>query len=246
MKKRLDILLAESGRAKSRSAAQQMIKEGSVTVNGKTALKPSEIYDDETDDISVSADSAVCRYVGRGGLKLETAIEAFGIDLNGAVCLDIGASTGGFTDCMLQHGAARVYAVDVGTSQLAEKLRNDDRVISLENLDIRKATELDIPEKVGFISIDVSFISLKMILPEIKRFADNGCRCCALIKPQFELGKKHIGKSGVVKDPKLHEKVVADITSFASALDFSDIRTVPSKITGGDGNREFLMYSVIS
>ncbi len=245
MKNRLDIILAASGMAKSRSAAQQMIKEGSVAVNGKTALKPSEIYDDETDEISVSADSAVCRYVGRGGLKLETAIEAFGIDLNGAVCLDIGASTGGFTDCMLQNGATKVFAVDVGTSQLAEKLRSDERVISLENLDIRRATDKEIPEKVSFISIDVSFISLKMILPEIKRFADNGCRCCALIKPQFELGKKHIGKSGVVKDPKLHEKVVADIVSFAEVLGFREIKTVPSKITGGDGNREFLMYSEV-
>ncbi len=245
MKNRLDILLATSGMAKSRSAAQQMIKEGSVTVNGVTALKSSEIYDDEKDEITVSADSAVMRYAGRGGLKLETAIDAFGIDLGGAVCLDIGASTGGFTDCMLQHGAARVYAVDVGRSQLAEKLRNDERVISLEELDIRSATEDDIPEKVGFVSVDVSFISLKMILPEIKRFAAGNCRCCALIKPQFELGKKHIGKSGVVKDPKLHEKAVADITSFAAALGFRDIKTVPSKIAGGDGNREFLMYSEV-
>ncbi len=245
MKNRIDVLLAASGRAKSRSAARQLILEGSVTVNGKTVMKPSEIYDDEIDGIEVTADSPAAKYAGRGGLKLETAIEGFGIDLNDKICLDIGASTGGFTDCMLQNGAARVYAVDVGTSQLAEKLRADSRVVSLEQLDIRKAGESEIPEKVGFISIDVSFISLKLILPEIKRFAVSGAGCCALIKPQFELGKTHIGKSGVVKDPKLHEKVVTDMTAFAGALGFTGIRTIPSKITGGDGNREFLMYFMI-
>lgn len=244
MKNRLDILLTEKGLAKSRTAAAQLIKEGSVTVNGVPARKPSEQYED-TDEIAVSADSALTKYVGRGGLKLETAIEAFGISPNGCVCLDIGASTGGFTDCMLQNGALRVYAVDVGTAQLDPKLRADSRVISLENTDIRSADETVVPEKVSFITADVSFISLKAVLPEIKRFAAAGAVCCALIKPQFELGKTKIGKSGVVHDPKLHEKVVRDITEFAQALGFTHIRTVPSKITGGDGNREFLMNCII-
>ncbi len=244
MKNRLDILLTEKGLAKSRTAAARLIKEGSVTVDGATAEKPSEQFED-TAVIAVSADSALTRYVGRGGLKLETAIEEFGISPLGCVCLDIGASTGGFTDCMLQNGAARVYAVDVGTAQLDPKLRADSRVISLENTDIRSADETVIPEKVSFITADVSFISLKAVLPEIKRFAADGAVCCVLIKPQFELGKTKIGKSGVVRDPKLHDKVVKEITEFAAALGFTHIRTVPSKITGGDGNREFLMSCII-
>lgn len=244
MKQRLDIILAEKGLAKSRTSAAQLIREGSVTVNGVTAEKPSDQCED-TDDIAVSASSALTRYVGRGGLKLETAIEAFGISPRDCVCLDIGASTGGFTDCMLQNGAVRVYAVDVGTDQLDPKLRADSRVVSLENTDIRSADETAIPERVSFVTADVSFISLKAVLPEIKRFAAPGAVGCVLIKPQFELGKTNIGKSGVVRDPKLHDKAVKEITEFAAALGFEDIRTVPSKITGGDGNKEFLMRFMI-
>ncbi len=244
MKKRLDILLTEKGLAKSRTSAAALIKEGSVTVNGNVAGKPSELCED-TDSISVSESSGLTRYVGRGGLKLETALEAFGISPLGSVCLDIGASTGGFTDCMLQNGAKRVYAVDVGTSQLAEKLRADSRVISLENLDIRLADESLIPEKAGFIAADVSFISLKQIIPAIPRFAAEKAVCALLIKPQFELGRVKLGKSGVVKDPKLQKKAVDDVCCFAAQLGFSDIRTVPSKITGGDGNREFLMHCIV-
>lgn len=244
MKNRIDIILTERGLVKSRTCAAQLIKEGSVSVNGVTLRKPSEQVD-EAAAISVSGTSALTRYVGRGGLKLETAIEQFGITPDGCVCLDIGASTGGFTDCMLQNGAERVYAVDVGTDQLDKKLKNDGRVISLEKLDIRSADSSHIPEKIGFITVDVSFISLKAILPEIKRFSAPGAVCCALIKPQFELGKAKLGKSGVVRDSKLREKAVKDITGFAAALGFTDIRTVPSKITGGDGNLEYLMCSVI-
>ena len=244
MKKRLDILLTEKGLAKSRTSAVALIKEGSVIVNGNVAGKPSELCED-TDSISVSESSGLTRYVGRGGLKLETALEAFGISPLGSVCLDIGASTGGFTDCMLQNGAKRVYAVDVGTSQLAEKLRADSRVISLENLDIRLADESLIPEKAGFIAADVSFISLKQIIPAIPRFAAEKAVCALLIKPQFELGRVKLGKSGVVKDPKLQKKAVDDVCCFAAQLGFSDIRTVPSKVTGGDGNREFLMHCIV-
>lgn len=245
MNKRLDLILTEKGLTKSRTSAQALIKEGSVTVNGKTVVKPSEIFDDERDSFSVAENSALTKYVGRGGLKLETAVEHFGIDLKGAVCLDIGASTGGFTDCMLQYGAARVYAVDVGTSQLDGKLRSDSRVISLEKLDIRDADSSVIPEKVGFISADVSFISLRQILPVIGRFASENARCAALIKPQFELGKKKLGKSGVVTDPKLREKVKTEITSFAESLGFRVVGVIPSAIAGGDGNIEYLMYFII-
>jgi len=245
MNKRLDVILAEKGLAKSRTSAQALIKEGSVTVNGRVIEKPAEMFDDEKDTFEVSDKSELTKFVGRGGLKLETAIRHFGIGLDNAVCLDIGASTGGFTDCMLQYGAKRVYAVDVGTSQLDSKLRGDSRVISLEKLDIRNADSSVIPDKVDFISIDVSFISLKLILPVIGRFAADNARCTALIKPQFELGKKKIGKSGVVTDPKLRESVKADIVSFAESLGFRVIGVIPSAIAGGDGNIEFLMYFMI-
>ena len=242
MKNRLDVILAGKGLAASRTAAQALIKEGSVSVNGTCITRPSELFDDETDHFSVDSGSRLLKYAGRGGLKLETAINAFGIELNGLICLDIGASTGGFTDCMLQNGASKVYAVDVGKGQLAERLLADSRVISLEETDIRKAGKTEIPETVDFISIDVSFISLKLILPEIKRFAADNAHCAALIKPQFEVGRKKTGKSGVVREPKLHKAVVEDICAFAEGLGFRDIRTVPSAIDGGDGNKEFLMY----
>ncbi len=246
MLKRIDVIMAEKGFAKSRTAAQELIGAGSVTVNGKTVARPSERFDDAAGtEIQIHDLNDLTKYVGRGGLKLETAIEEFSLDLTGAVCLDVGASTGGFTDCMLQNGAAKVYAVDVGKSQLAEKLRADNRVISLEELDIRRADGNDIPEPVNFISADVSFISLKLILPELTRFAAGGAVCVTLIKPQFEIGKARIGKSGVVRDPKLRERIVRDICGFASDLGFEDIRTVPSKITGGDGNVEYLMHCVI-
>ncbi len=245
MIKRIDIIMAEKGFAKSRTAAQELIYAGSVAVNGQVVARPSEMYDDESTNLEICDSSHLTKYVGRGGLKLETAIEEFGIDLTGAVCLDVGASTGGFTDCMLQYGAARVYAVDVGKSQLSAKLRRDERVISIEELDIRKANENDIPEPVSFIAADVSFISLKLILPELIRFADRDAVCVTLIKPQFEIGKAFIGKSGVVKDPKLRERTVSDICSFAAGLGLEDVRTVRSKITGGDGNVEYLMHCII-
>ncbi|MCR4779466.1 MAG: TlyA family RNA methyltransferase [Ruminiclostridium sp.] len=245
MSERLDLILAEKGLAKSRTAAQALIKEGSVTVNGRVVSKPSELCDPESDEFAVAEETALTRYVSRGGLKLETALEHFGIDLGGAVCLDIGASTGGFTDCMLKHGAARVYAVDVGTSQLDPRLRSDSRVISLENLDIREAGETEIPEKAGFVSIDVSFISLTRILPVTGRFTALGARCAALIKPQFELGRQRIGKSGVVKDPKLREKVKNEIAAFAESLGFKNAGVIPSGIAGGDGNIEYMMCLTI-
>ena len=241
MKERLDIVLTQLRLAKSRTSAQEMIKEGSVSVNGSIITKASEKVDSDIDSIAVSEHSSVEKYVGRGGFKLETAINQYGIDLNEKICLDIGASTGGFTDCMLKNGAKKVFAVDVGTNQLAESLRNDNRVISLEKLDIRKADK-EVYEKVDFISIDVSFISLKCILPELRRFSSDNAYCVALIKPQFENGKVKNGKNGVIKDPKVHKRIVDDICLFSQGLGFSDIKTVPSSILGGDGNKEFLMY----
>lgn len=244
MKTRLDIALTELKLAQSRTAAQKIIDEGAVTVNGKTALKPSEAVDTETDDISVSDAPECMKYVGRGGFKLEKAVESFEINLDGKCCLDIGASTGGFTDCMLKNGAKKVFAVDVGKAQLDSSLRENPHVISLEQLDIRKADN-EISEPVDFIGIDVSFISLKLILPEIIRFSAEKSECVALIKPQFENGKKKNGKHGVIKDPKVHKRIVDDIISFAEGLGFSRIRVVSSPIEGGDGNREFLMYCMI-
>ncbi len=245
MKIRLDIALTELNLAKSRTAAQRIIQEGAVTVNEKTVTKVSEAVDTDSDRIIVSENPECMKYVGRGGFKLEKAIEQFGITLKDKVCLDIGASTGGFTDCMLQNGAKTVFAVDVGKDQLDISLRNNPKVISLEQLDIRKADK-EINTPVDFISIDVSFISLKHILPEIIRFSAEHAECTALIKPQFENGKQKNGKNGVIRNPKIHKKIVDDICSFAEALGFSDIEVIPSPIEGGDGNREFLMHFFIN
>ena len=245
MKIRLDVALTELKLARSRTAAQRMIQEGAVSVNDNIAVKFSEIVDTDTDKITVSDNPECMKYVGRGGFKLEKAIEQFGISLTGKCCLDIGASTGGFTDCMLQNGAEKVFAVDVGKEQLDVTLRNNPRVISLEQLDIRNAHD-EINSKVDFISIDVSFISLKHILPEIKRFSANNAECVALIKPQFEYGKHKNGKKGVIKNPEIHKKIVEDICCFAEGLCFSSIKVIPSPIEGGDGNREFLLHFYIN
>lgn len=244
MKIRLDIALTELNLARSRTAAQRIIQEGAVTVNGKKTIKVSEIVDTEADEISVSDNPECMKYVGRGGFKLEKAIEQFKIQLEERVCLDIGASTGGFTDCMLQYGAKKVFAVDVGKAQLADSLRNNPKVISLEQLDIRSAKD-EISEKVDFISIDVSFISLKLILPEIVRFTSDKAEVVALIKPQFENGKHKNGKNGVIKNPKIHQKIIDDLCCFSENLGFGSIRVIPSPIEGGDGNKEFLMYFTI-
>lgn len=228
--------MTERGLVKSRTLAQNLIKEGNVHINGRICTKASEVVEDR-DDIEITGEMP--KYVSRGGLKLEKAVSLWEIDLEGAVCLDVGASTGGFTDCMLQKGAKRVYAVDVGTSQLDPKLKDDSRVISLEQTDIRKA---EIPEKADFISIDVSFISLKLILPYIRSLWSEKGRCVALIKPQFEAGKKYLGKNGVIRDKKLQQSIVEDIKQFCITSGFTVIGTTESAITGGDGNREFLIY----
>lgn len=245
MKTRLDIALTELNLARSRTTAQRIIQEGIVTVNGITAGKASESVDTDTDIIAVTETPECMKYVGRGGFKLEKAIEHFKIELADKICLDIGASTGGFTDCMLKNGAEKVFAVDVGKDQLDSSLRDNPKVVSLEQLDIRNAdNEINLP--VDFISIDVSFISLKHILPVISRFSAKDAEGVALIKPQFENGKQKNGKNGVIKNPKIHQKIVDDICSFAEGIGFTSVKSIPSPIEGGDGNREFLMHFFIN
>lgn len=237
---RLDVYLTENGICRSRSAAQQLIKLGGVTVNGKTAVKNSlEIAD--MDEVGI-VELKLPKYVGRGGQKLERALELWAVDLNGKTCLDIGSSTGGFTDCMLQNGAAKVFAVDVGSGQLAEKLRADDRVISLEQTDIRDFTfdNYDI-SAAEFIGTDVSFISLKLVLPHIYRLLAEGGTAVALIKPQFEAGRSSLSKKGIVRDEKTRLRCVEEIKRFAEQCSFAVIGTAVSPITGGDGNIEYLL-----
>ena len=235
---RLDTELVQRSLAKSRTVAQGLIKDGIVYVNGSQVQKPScEVAD--SDEITVKGD--LPRYVGRGGIKLEKAITDFNITLNDCTCIDIGASTGGFTDCMLQNGAKLVYAVDVGTDQLDKKLKNDKRVVSLENLDIRNAVD-KLPEKADFITIDVSFISLRLVLPTAKKLIKPGGGIIALIKPQFEVGKSGLGKHGVVKDETLRKQAADGIKLFAADLGFTVNGVITSPITGGEGNIEYLIY----
>lgn len=233
---RLDQYLAEKGLCKSRTAAQSLIKSGGVSVNGAPCTKPACDVS-EQDEVIVTGEQL--KYVGRGGLKLEGAVNAFELQLSGFACLDIGSSTGGFTDCMLQNGAAKVYAVDVGTDQLDPKLRADSRVVVMEQTDIRTA---QLPEQVDFVGTDVSFISLKQVIPHINRLLKNGGRAVALIKPQFEAGRQALNKKGIVKDEKIRRRVVEDITQFAEQCGFSLLGVTDSPVQGGDGNTEYLMY----
>ncbi len=237
---RLDVYLTEKGICRSRSAAQQLIGLGGVTVNGKTAVRNSLAVAD-SDAVEI-AELKLPKYVGRGGQKLERALELWAIDLNGKVCLDIGSSTGGFTDCMLQSGAARVFAVDVGSSQLDGKLRADDRVISLEQTDIRDFTfdGYDV-EAAEFIGTDVSFISLKLVLPHIYRLLAQYGIAVALIKPQFEAGRGNLSKKGVVRSETVRARCVEEVKQFAEQCGFAVMGTAASPITGGDGNIEYLL-----
>lgn len=235
---RLDTELVNRSLTKSRTLAQSLIKDGKVYVNGNGVQKPSfEVT--AADEITIKGD--LPKYVGRGGIKLEKALTDFNIMLGGCICIDAGASTGGFTDCMLQNGARLVYAVDVGSSQLDEKLRTDKRVISLENLDIRNAAG-QIPKKADFITVDVSFISLKLVLPTIQKLLKTNGNAVALIKPQFEVGKSGLGKHGVVKDETLRNQAVEEIKRFAADLGFTVNGVITSPITGGEGNIEYLIY----
>jgi len=234
---RLDAYLVTNGLCRSRATAAEAIRAGQVTVNGKTATKPSLAVTDE----SVAVNEKKERYVSRGGYKLEGALTAFGIDVTGLTCVDIGASTGGFTDCLLQHGALSVLAIDVGSNQLVESLRNDARVTSLEQTNIRTFVP-QTPHLADFVCVDVSFISLSPVLPAVSLLLRENGRAVCLIKPQFEAGKEHLGKNGIVRDEKVHARVLRDVKAAAEENGLQTEQIIPSPLRGGDGNIEFLAY----
>ena len=239
MKERLDVMLVKRGLADSREKAKAVIMAGIVYVDGQKEDKAGTTFP-ETVKIEVRGNTL--RYVSRGGLKLEKAMDQFGVELKGKGCMDCGASTGGFTDCMLQNGAVKVYSVDVGHGQLAWKLRNDERVVCMEKTNMRYVTADDIEELAQFVSIDVSFISLKKILPAVRRILVDGGEVVALIKPQFEAGREKVGKKGVVRDQKVHEEVIAMITEFAMDNSFKLLHLDYSPIKGPEGNIEYLLH----
>ena len=237
MKKRLDVLLYEQGKAESREKAKALIMAGLVYVDGKRCDKAGTSFPEE---VLVEVRGNALPYVSRGGLKLEKALKVFPIQLEGKVCLDVGASTGGFTDCMLQNGAARVYSIDVGRGQLAWKLRNDPRVICMEKTNIRYVKPEDLPELSDFASADVSFISLLKVLPAVKELLKDNAYIVCLIKPQFEAGRTQVGKHGVVKDPAVHEEVITRVLEAASGLNLKPEMLDFSPVKGPEGNIEYL------
>ena len=239
IKKRLDVLLVEQGYADTRSKAQAIIMSGLVYVCGQKADKPGMSFE-ETAEIEVRNGS--CPYVSRGGLKLEKALRDFGVKPEGYVCSDSGASTGGFTDCMLQNGASKVYAIDVGYGQLAWKLRCDERVVNLERTNFRYVTREQVPDEVDFASVDVSFISLKLILPVMHTLLKNGGQSVCLIKPQFEAGREKVGKKGVVRDPAVHREVIVKVYQLAQELQLHSCGLTYSPVKGPEGNIEYLCY----
>jgi 23S rRNA (cytidine1920-2'-O)/16S rRNA (cytidine1409-2'-O)-methyltransferase len=237
-KVRLDQLLVERQLTPSREKAQALILAGAVLVNQQKADKPGR---------SVPEDAAITllgqtKYVSRGGLKLEAALEAFQLDVTGWTCLDVGASTGGFTDCLLQQGAAKVYAVDVGPSQLDWKIRSDPRVVVRDNTNARHLSAADVPEPVDLLVCDVSFISVTIILPAAVQRLRQGGRMVILVKPQFEAGRAQVGKGGIVRDPAVHREVCHRIESFVQTLGFRT-QLIDSPVAGAEGNREFLLYA---
>lgn len=238
---RIDCYLVENRIVKSRERAKEHIKNGDVFINGKAVVKPSaEVAESD----SVDFKGSVLKYVGRGGLKLEKAVEVFGIDLNGRCCMDIGASTGGFTDCMLQNGAEFVYAVDVGHDQLDEKLAADSRVCNMEKTNFTELFPENFEPYPNFFSVDVSFVSLKKIIPKLSEFMNEGSSSAVLIKPQFEAGKADIGKNGIVKDKKVHLRVLNELAAYFMQNDLAVKSLDFSPICGGDGNIEYLAYVV--
>ena len=240
MKERLDVLLVEQGFAASREKAKAIIMSGNVFVNGQREDKAGTTFDPAKSSIEVKGHTL--KYVSRGGLKLEKAMAQFGITLEDKVCMDIGASTGGFTDCMLQNGASKVYSVDVGHGQLAWSLRNDERVVCMEKTNFRYLTREDIQDDLDFASVDVSFISLsKILLPARRLLKDYGQMVC-LIKPQFEAGKEKVGKKGVVREQSVHQEVIEKIYTLADILGFQILGLEYSPIKGPEGNIEYLIY----
>ena len=239
MKKRLDILVYENGFAESREKAKAIIMAGQVYVDNQKADKCGQSYDE---NCKIEVRGATLKYVSRGGLKLEKAINNFDFDLNGKITMDIGASTGGFTDCMLQNGAKKVYSIDVGYGQLAWKLRTDERVVNLERTNMRKVTREQVPDEIDFFSVDVSFISLKLILPVARQLMAENAQAVCLIKPQFEAGREKVGKKGVVREPETHKEVILQAAGYAAANGFSVLGLDYSPIKGPEGNIEFLLF----
>ena len=241
LKKRLDVLLVNKGFFSSRERAKTAIMAGDVYVNGGISDKAGTKIDEEA-EITVKNDQ--CPYVGRGGYKLAKAIGTFGLDLAAKTAMDIGASTGGFTDCMLQNGASKVYSVDVGYGQLDWKLRNDPRVVNMEKVNVRYLEPDTIPERMDFVSIDVSFISLKLIFPVVRELLKKGGELVCLIKPQFEAGREQVGKKGIVRDRDVHRQVIENVIIYAVSNGLKPEELTFSPMTGAKGNIEYLLRAV--
>lgn len=239
MKERLDVLLVKRNLAESREKAKALIMAGIVYVDGQKEDKAGTSFDES---VGIEVRGHTLKYVSRGGLKLEKAMSHFGVELEGKVCMDVGSSTGGFTDCMLQNGAVLVYAVDVGHGQLAWKLRNDERVVCMEKTNIRYVTPEEIPDKIDFSSIDVSFISLTKVLGPVKCLLQENGQIVCLIKPQFEAGREKVGKKGVVRDKKVHQEVIEKVIGFSVSIGFEVLNLEFSPIKGPEGNIEYLLY----
>jgi len=238
MKERLDVLLVKRNLAESREKAKAIIMSGNVFVEGQREDKAGTTFSDE---VQIEIKGHTMPYVSRGGLKLEKAIANFDVDLEGKVCTDVGSSTGGFTDCMLQNGARKVFAIDVGRGQLAWKLRQDDRVVCMEKTNIRYVTPEDLGEEIDFSSIDVSFISLTKVLEPIRNYLKPDGEIVALIKPQFEAGREKVGKKGVVREKSTHHEVIKLVTSYAASIGFQILGIEFSPIKGPEGNIEYLV-----
>lgn len=239
MKERLDVLLVQRGLAESREKAKAIIMSGIVYVDNNKEDKAGSAFEQ---DVQIELRGSTLKYVSRGGLKLEKAIDQFGVSLQDKIAMDVGSSTGGFTDCMLQNGAKKVYSVDVGHGQLAWKLRNDERVVCMEKTNIRYVTPEDVEDKIEFASIDVSFISLIKVLPPVKELLTDTGEIVCLIKPQFEAGREKVGKKGVVREKQTHIDVVDMIVEFARNMDFRALHLSYSPIKGPEGNIEYLLH----
>lgn len=238
-KERLDVLLVKRAIAESREKAKAVIMTGNVFVNGQREDKAGSTF---PEDAQIEVKGTPMKYVSRGGYKLEKAVDLWQVPLEGKICMDVGSSTGGFTDCMLQNGAAKVYAIDVGTNQLAWKLRQNDRVISMEKTNIRYVLPENIGEEIAFSSIDVAFISLTKVLLPVRNLLETGGRVVCLVKPQFEAGREKVGKKGVVRDKKVHLEVIIKIMEYAVQIGFSVLALDFSPIKGPEGNIEYLLY----
>ena len=238
-KERLDVLLVKRGLAQSREKAKAIIMTGNVFVKNQREDKAGSTFEE---DVEIEVKGNEMKYVSRGGYKLEKAIDLWGVSLEDKTCMDVGSSTGGFTDCMLQNGASKVYAIDVGTNQLAWKLRQDDRVVSMEKTNIRYVTHENVPEDIQFASIDVAFISLTKVLVPVRNLLAHDGRVVCLVKPQFEAGREKVGKKGVVRDIKVHEEVVCHVMTYALAIGFKILELSFSPIKGPEGNIEYLLY----